>query len=57
MSDILQASELGGRYRLNFWDALILVAARKEDAEVIWSEDFNDGQNYGSIIARNPFTR
>jgi len=57
VSDILQASELGGRYRLNFWDALILVAARKEDAEVIWSEDFNDGQNYGSIIARNPLTR
>jgi len=53
--DILKASELGERYRLNFWDALILAAARKEDAEIVWSEDFSDGQKYEGVIVRNPF--
>jgi predicted nucleic acid-binding protein len=57
VSDILKASELGERYRLSFWDALILVAAQKEDAEILWSEDFNDGQNYEGVIARNPLAR
>ena len=53
--DIVKASDLGERYRLNFWDALILVAARKEDAEIVWSEDFSHGQKYEGIVVRNPF--
>jgi predicted nucleic acid-binding protein len=57
VSDILKASELAERYRLSFWDALILAAAQKEDAEILWSEDFNDGQNYDGVIARNPLAR
>lgn len=55
--DILKASEISERYRLNFWDGLILAAAQKEDAENVWSEDFNSGQNYGGVIVRNPFSR
>jgi predicted nucleic acid-binding protein len=54
--DILQASEISDRYRLNFWDSLILAAAEKEGAEIVWSEDFNDGQKYGSVVVRNPFS-
>jgi predicted nucleic acid-binding protein len=55
--EILNTSELSDRYRLNFWDGLILAAAQKEDAEILWSEDLNDGQKYGGVIVRNPFTR
>ncbi len=57
VSDILKASQLAERYRLGFWDALILVAAQKGEAEVVWSEDFSHGQDYGGITVRNPFTK
>ena len=57
VEEILNASELSDRYRLNFWDGLILAAAQKEDAEILWSEDLSDGQNYGGVVVRNPFTR
>lgn len=53
--DVLKASELAERYRLNFWDALILAAALKEEAEIVWSEDFSHGQKYEGVVARNPF--
>jgi predicted nucleic acid-binding protein len=54
--DILKAGELGERYRISFWDALIVAAALKEDSEILWSEDFNSGQKYDTLAVRNPFT-
>lgn len=53
--DVLKASVLSERYGLSFWDGLILAAARKEDAKIVWSEDFNHGQNYDGVTVRNPF--
>ena len=55
--DVLRASEISDRYRVNFWDGLILAAAQKEDAEKVWSEDFNHGQTYGGVLVQNPFSR
>lgn len=55
--DILSASEMAERYRLSFWDGLILAAAHKEGAATVWSEDFSHGQKYGEITAYNPFLR
>jgi predicted nucleic acid-binding protein len=42
------------RWKLSFWDALILAAARRSKARAIWSEDFNTGQDYDGIVAVNP---
>lgn len=42
------------RWKLSFWDGMILAAARQSGASVLWSEDFNTGQNYGGIEAVNP---
>ena len=42
------------RWQSSFWDALILAAARRAQAGVIWSEDFNTGQNYDGISVVNP---
>jgi predicted nucleic acid-binding protein len=42
------------RWRVSFWDALILAAARKAGAATLWSEDFNPGQDYGGIRVINP---
>jgi predicted nucleic acid-binding protein len=47
--DILAGNEIAERYRLSFWDGLILAAAHKEEAATLWSEDFNHGQTYGEI--------
>lgn len=40
---------------LSFWDAMVLTAAKKAGAIVLWSEDLNDGQHYDGIVVRNPF--
>lgn len=54
-SDVVEALELRKRYRLSFWDAMILQAAHELGARVLWTEDLNDGQDYGGVAARNPF--
>ncbi len=43
------------RYKISFWDALILAAAESGGAEVLYTEDLNDGQQYGPVVVRNPF--
>ena len=45
------------QYRISFWDALIVAAAQSGGAELLFTEDLNDGQQYGSVLARNPFTK
>ena len=52
---VLDAVDAEVRYRLSFWDALIVAAAAKGAADVILSEDFSDGQRLGSVEIRNPF--
>lgn len=52
---VLEAMDVERRYLLSFWDSLIVVAARKGGASVIFSEDFNHGQKFGSVQVLNPF--
>jgi predicted nucleic acid-binding protein len=52
---VLEALNLQQRYQIAYWDAAIVVAARKLGCEMLYSEDFNAGQDYGGVIARNPF--
>lgn len=52
---ILEALELEDRYRISFWDALVVQAAQASGAEVLYSEDLSDGQTYGSVRVVNPF--
>jgi predicted nucleic acid-binding protein len=54
-ASMLEAIDLEKRYQLSFWDSLIIAAARKGGASVIYSEDFNHGQSFGSVEVRNPF--
>ncbi len=42
------------RWRVSFWDGLILAAAREAGATTLWSEDLNPGQDYGGIRVVNP---
>ena len=53
---IRAALEKEDRCHISFWDALIVAAAESAGAEVLYTEDLNDGQQYGSVLARNPFS-
>ena len=53
-ANILQAVDLEMRYRLSFWDALIVQAAAASGAEVLYSEDLSSGQVYGTVRVVNP---
>jgi len=50
----LEGIRMKERWCLSFWDALIVAAAKRAKASVIWSEDFNPGQEYEGIIVENP---
>jgi len=54
-TSILEAMDAEGRHKISFWDALIIVAAQKGEADVILSEDFSHGQKFGSVRVINPF--
>ena len=47
-SHIRSAMENEARYQTSFWDGLIVAAAEARGAEVLYTEDLNDGQRYGA---------
>jgi predicted nucleic acid-binding protein len=51
----IQALELEVRYKISFWDALILQAAETGGAAILYSEDLAFGQKYGTVRVVNPF--
>jgi predicted nucleic acid-binding protein len=51
---VLQALDIESRYRISFWDALIVQAATSCEATVLYSEDLADGQTYGAVRVVNP---
>lgn len=53
---ILQALEIEVRYRISFWDALIVQAAESSGASTLYSEDLAAGQHYGAIRVVNPLS-
>lgn len=44
------------RFRISYWDAAILEAARSLGCEVVLSEDLSDTVDYGGVRVVNPFT-
>jgi predicted nucleic acid-binding protein len=52
---VLAATQLMQKHRLSWWDALILEAALRADADVLVSEDFSHGQRFGKLVVENPF--
>jgi predicted nucleic acid-binding protein len=51
---VIQALDIEARYRISFWDALILQAAEQSGASVLYSEDLAAEQSYGSVEVVNP---
>lgn len=42
-------------FQIPYWDAAILAAAQELGATVLYTEDLNDGQTFGSVRVVNPF--
>jgi predicted nucleic acid-binding protein len=41
--------------RISYWDALIVEAAIRSGATILYTEDMHHGTRYGSLELRNPF--
>ena len=52
---IRAAVRLADEAKLSFWDALIVVAAARTGAAVLYTEDLNDGQEILGVRISNPF--
>jgi predicted nucleic acid-binding protein len=52
---IRAAVGLADQARISFWDALIVVAAARAGAAVLYTEDLNDGQEILGVRISNPF--
>ena len=53
---VVEAVNIKERWQLSYWDSLILAAAERAGCGTVYSEDMSDGQHYGSLVVRNPFT-
>jgi predicted nucleic acid-binding protein len=51
---VVEALAIESRYKISFWDALIVQAAGSSGAEILYSEDLAHGQSYGSVRVVNP---
>ena len=52
---VLAGIALSGRYQISYWDGAIIAAAERLGAKILYSEDLNHGQTYGSVRVENPF--
>jgi len=43
------------RFRISYWDAAILEAARSLSCDVVLSEDLSDAVDYAGVRVENPF--
>jgi predicted nucleic acid-binding protein len=51
---VLRALAVEDRYKISFWDALIVQAAENAGADVLYTEDLSDGQRFGTVKVVNP---
>jgi predicted nucleic acid-binding protein len=54
-SSVQAALHLMQQHQTSWWDALILEAALRADADLLVSEDFAHGQRFGKLVVENPF--
>lgn len=48
------AFDVQTRWKLSYWDSLIVAAAQRSGAPLLWSEDLAEGQRYDDVRAINP---
>jgi len=50
-----RAREVEQRYRLSWWDSLIVAAAQLQHCVLLLTEDLQDGMLVGALTVRSPF--
>lgn len=53
---LLRAREIEQRWRLSWWDSMIVAAAQLQACALLLTEDLQDGAAYGGVTVRSPFT-
>ena len=51
-----RAREIEQRWRLSWWDSMIVAAAQLQGCALLLTEDLQDGALYGGVTVRSPFT-
>ena len=51
---VVEALAIESRYKISFWDALIVQAAGSSGAAILYSEDLAHDQSHGSVRVVNP---
>lgn len=52
---VRRAIRTSDRYRISYWDSLIIAAAERGGCTRLLSEDLNSGQCFYDIVVYNPF--
>ena len=51
-----RAREIEQRYKLSWWDSMIVAAAQLQECVLLLTEDLQDGTVFGAVTVRSPFT-
>lgn len=52
---LLRAHGIERRYRLSWWDSMIVAAAQAQDCALLLTEDLQDGMNFDGVVVCDPF--
>jgi predicted nucleic acid-binding protein len=52
---LMQARDVERRYRLSWWDSMIVAAAQLQNCAALLTEDLQHGLVCGTVTIRNPF--
>jgi predicted nucleic acid-binding protein len=53
---LARAREIERRWRLSWWDSMIVAAAQLQSCSILLTEDLQDGVVFDSVTVRSPFT-
>jgi predicted nucleic acid-binding protein len=52
---VSEAIRVQERFRLSWYDSLIVAAAQHAGCSVLYSEDLQHGQQFGAVTVKDPF--
>lgn len=55
VSLVLQALARSAEHQLSIWDAMVIEAALRAEAQTLYTEDLTHGQCFGTLTVVNPF--
>jgi len=53
---LARAQEIEQRWRLSWWDSMVVAAAQLQGCALLLTEDLQDGAQYGGVTVHSPFT-